>query len=429
MEWNSFYSNACYECGNWGDSYPLTMCKSCRAVGFCDKDLKIGVERHKALCEVLTELRGSSPSVFISEGDSQASWALMKTNLMLIIQLKLGRKLNKQEEEVLKFPKRCLSCFETDPERLTDCKVCPGTSFCSRHLQSQEEHAVRCRKLTECAASDVFFALLLRREIPGIPEDHSSSKLPEDMNQFLKNCGPNIAHFPHNVQRSASSEVFTRPLSLLYGIERLRYSVGDVLVIHVVGASAIDLEDPSAFEIVRHFRPNIKELLLVFVGPDLKGIDVPSMTPYLCSQCKKSDVKLDVHIISKLYHEFFEETGFRIPDIVVGYNIGIHECLEADSERDTWAPTVKTLGKLGSPLVVTSYTLEEAQRDYERILKGSRHFVGVMMEKNPFGSLRHYRDFENDEFYYQNQFIMAFTGKEMTECMRGLTLREDMMCD
>ncbi|XP_015123958.1 uncharacterized protein LOC107046018 [Diachasma alloeum] len=437
MEWNSFYSNACYECGNWGEGYSLNYCKNCRAVGFCEKDSKTQNPKHKDLCEVLTQLRGASPSVFTGDGGewNQASWALMKTNLMLITQLKLGRKLNKQEEEVLKFPKRCVTCFETDHNNLTDCKVCPGTSFCPRHMQSKEEHSERCRKITECAASDVFFSPMLRRDIPSVPEDQSPSKLPEDMNQFIKICGPNFVPFPHNVQTSASSEVFTRPLSLLYGIEKINYEIKDRLVVHVVGASAVDLEDPSTFEIILHFRPNLKEILLVFVGPDLEGIEMPSMTPYLCRECKKRDVKLDVKIIARFYHEFFEGEEFLSPDVVVGYNIGVHECVEFNSERDTWAPTIKTIGGLMCPLIVTSYTQEEAQKDYERILGGSENFVGVVNQKNPFGSLRHYRDFENDEFYYQNQFIMVFKGGERREGevigrMEGLTLRENVMvCD
>ncbi|XP_063979810.1 uncharacterized protein LOC135163867 [Diachasmimorpha longicaudata] len=437
MEWNSFYSNACYECGNWGEGYPLSYCNSCRAVGFCEKDSKPQSPKHKDLCEVLTQLRGTSTSVFKNDGEewNQASWALMKTSLMLIAQLKLGRKLNKQEEEVLKFPKRCVTCFETDHNNLIDCKVCPGTSFCPRHVQSKEEHSERCRKMTECAASDVFFSPMLRRDIPGVPENLSPSELPHDMNEFIKICGPNFVPFPHNVQTSASSEVFTRPLSLLYGIKKINYEIKDKLVVHVVGASLIDLEDPSTFEIALHFRPNLMQILLVFIGPDLDSIDVPSMTPYLCRECKKRDVKLDVKIIPRFYHEFFEGKDFLAPDIVIGYNIGVHECVEYDSKRDTWAPTIKILGGMMCPLIVTSYTQEEAQKDYERILTGSGGLVGVLKEKNPFGSLRHYRDFENDEFYYQNQFIMGFKGEQrpdagMVDGMEGLTLREDsIVCD
>uniref|UniRef100_A0A6V7IAR7 Mitochondrial splicing suppressor 51-like C-terminal domain-containing protein n=1 Tax=Bracon brevicornis TaxID=1563983 RepID=A0A6V7IAR7_9HYME len=437
MEWNSFYSNACYECGNWGEGYPLMYCKKCRAVSFCEKDSRALNTKHHDLCQVLSELRKEAPSVLQMSNRqevTQQAWTAMKSNIMLLVQLSLGRKLTKQEEEVLKFPKKCVSCYENDPEKLIDCKVCPGTSFCARHLQTKEEHADRCRKLTECAASDVFYSPMLKTAIPSIPEDQSNVKLPEDMAQFIKICGPNFVPFPHNVQTSASSEVFTRPLSLLYAMEKLNLEIKERLIVHVIGANIADLEDPSTFEIILHFKQNLKELILIFIGPDLSGLEIPDFSKYLCRECKKEKMILHVKIFPSFYHDFMKNEEFSLPDLVIGYNIGVHECFEFASEGDTWYPSIAALGNLDCPLIVTTYTKDEAEKDYERILKSSKRFTCLLQEKNPFASLRHYRDFENDDFYYQNQFIMIFgregQNEEVLKQMKELKLNDNaMVCE
>lgn len=436
MEWSSFFANSCYECGNWGTGYPLQLCQGCRAVSFCTKNCKDQQSKHQELCRVLTEIRGTSPSIFLLDGNRDYNvkdWGTLKTNLMLIVQLKLGRKLNKQEEEVLKHPRRCISCLEIDPNKLADCKVCPSTSFCFKHMQTKEEHSERCRKLLECAASDVFFAPILKRDLPIAPHDNQIPiKLPENMSAFIDNCGPPILPFPYNVQRSANSEIFSRPLTLLYAIEKLNYCVKDQLIVHVIGANAVELVDPSAFEVIFYYWPNLKELQLVFIGPDLpKSYFMPKQE---WNERQRAKIKFNVKIEPTYYHDFIktlDDTNHA--DFIIGYNLGVHEYFNVGSINDSWASTIKLIAQGKAPFLVTAYTYDEAQKDHERILSYSKKFITIFQDKNPFASQRHYRDFETEDFYYQNQFLNIYKidalGCEI-EALQALNLTDEgMICD
>lgn len=432
MEWNSYYSNACYECGNWGIGYPLTICKGCRAVSFCEKDLIN--PKHQQLCQVLTELRGNKPHLLMPQNENkltQETWTSIKSNIMLIAQFKLGRKLDKQEEEIFKFPRKCVSCFECNPDDLEDCKICPSTSFCKQHIQDKEHHAERCKKLLECVSSDVFFCPMLKRDMPAARLDYSNMKLPNNMEEFFDDCGPDIMPFPHRVQASANAEIYTRPLTLLYAMEKLNFDKNKKLIVHVVGANLAELEDPSAFELLFHYRPHITELKIIFIGPELPT-EIPEYWT-LCDSCNHHQVKFELTMVPLFYHDYVNKDNYIKPDIVVGYNLGIHECLVFDSASDTWPSSIKVIADQSCPFICTGYTQDEAQQDHERIIKSTGKLLPFVFEKNPFSSLRHFRDFVTEDFFYQNQYLLIYKNNTLEDLVSigNLKITDDdsMVCN
>ena len=101
---------------------------------------------------------------------------------------------------------------------------------------------------------------------------------------------------------------------------------------------------------------------------------------------------------------------FILPDIVCVFNCGFHE-YTTEPEKETWKPALPFLTKFpGVPLLFTSYTRTEADKDLDLILKCSEGNIIVDERKieNPFRSFRPFRDYEfsnNSDVFYSNQFL------------------------
>ena len=111
------------------------------------------------------------------------------------------------------------------------------------------------------------------------------------------------------------------------------------------------------------------------------------------------------------YEDYFKKCQeFTIPDLVCVFNCGFHE-FSKQPEKDTWKPALPFLTKFTDvPLIFTSYTFTEAEKDFELIQKFSNNDIVVEACKieNPFRSHRPVRDFEFDndcDVFYCNQFL------------------------
>ena len=105
----------------------------------------------------------------------------------------------------------------------------------------------------------------------------------------------------------------------------------------------------------------------------------------------------------------------RAPDAVFCFNAGIWG-------YDTWRPTLRMVMLKGAPLVVTSYTFQEAEDDEDVIAEemvlarldknngntaGSRPSWAWRAERNPFGSSLEIPSFHAGKVLRENSFWMA----------------------
>ena len=68
---------------------------------------------------------------------------------------------------------------------------------------------------------------------------------------------------------------YTCPLTVLYGAERSGLANGPVetyerLVVHIVGARVAECRDVTAWEILPLRLPKLKQLTVVFIGPEVR---------------------------------------------------------------------------------------------------------------------------------------------------------------
>lgn len=407
-----FYPNVCHICKQFGREISLKRCGNCRMISYCSKEhQREHWPQHKELCNAICNvLTNNILSSFLNneQNINMEKWVEFKMNFMLMVALQIGRRLVHYEEEMFKFLRSCNICHEQDAKVLQDCPNCPNASFCAKH-KGEGTHSV-CYLTKLCFDLDMM-AVTYMRSIPRIkvPCHINYVDLPENINDFINSYILSEAGAEISQEKNAiiSSEYLTRPLTFLYVIRKLRYILKDnSITIHIIGANMIDTVGMILWEILLHWLPCIATVKLLFVGPELSS-DFSSLN--LCKDCKDNSKQLSVHMLDTLYETYVQRNLYAKPNFIVAYNPGMHEFDECEFEQDTWAQCVHAIAKQNCPFILTSYTLLEAEREsmiLNKILGGQIKYA--CFEKNPYASVKPYRDFETEGIYYQNQYIIIY---------------------
>ncbi|XP_033209346.1 uncharacterized protein LOC117168088 [Belonocnema kinseyi] len=244
--------------------------------------------------------------------------------------------------------------------------------------------------------------------IPGIIEsvlyNTNAESLPANMKLFLERyC--KVEKFIMKVFKRTEvlmymSEHFTRPLTLLYAMEKIRFRSQESMTIHVVGANNFEEVGQQAWEVLMHWLPNLIFLRVILIGPECATVNTQVT---ICKICNAKEKKLYVESYGLLYKDYFEGRIFTKPDIVVGFNAGLRI-------YNTWTDSLLMLTRVKCPFILTTFWEEEIDIDHEIMLKTFGHFARyTYREKNPFASLRPYRDVVNIKVFSRNCGILIYT--------------------
>ena len=257
-----------------------------------------------------------------------------------------------------------------------------------------------------------------------IPVFTEITKLPNSMKEFLQTYMKLKGHTtfvkPHAHRTQILSEFISRPLTLLYAIQKLNLMSSSYLTVHVIGATYNEFVFLEWWEILLHWIPALNDLEMIFVGPELK--DTCSIHVSVCSSCKHRKKYIDTLGIALTYEDYFHKNfpmqrGFRKPDIVIGFNLNLHES-ELGIVNYTWKDAFSTLKKVNAPFILTAGTEERAKKDHQMLCKLLGKSVShLFCEPNFFAGLIPERDFETEELKYTNKHILIYKGfyEEITE--------------
>lgn len=408
-----FYANACHVCKKFGGKISLKRCGNCTMISYCSKEhQKMHWSQHKDLCNAIYNiLKDNQLSTFlnIQQNVDIKAWTQMKMNFMLLVAIKVGRKLEHYEEQMFKFLRLCVVCHDQNIRVLEDCPNCPNTSFCTKH-KDDIVHKRYCDLIKLCFNLDVI-SITHERKIPKmrIPYHINHVNLPKNMKDFIdsyiepwKNSHMSIVE-----ETMINSEYLSRPLTFLYAMQKLRYLLnGNSFVVHIIAANMIDIDSIELWEILLHWLPCITTVQIFLIGPELS---IDSVSVNLCKDCQYDNKQLLIQICSMLYENYTNDDSYVKPDFIVGYNAGIHECEDFRSENYSWRQSLEIVAEQNCPLILTSYTSTEAEKEQIRLNEVlNNHVKYTYFEQNPFSSLRPYRDFENEGIYYQNQYIIIY---------------------
>ena len=207
----------------------------------------------------------------------------------------------------------------------------------------------------------------------------------------------------------------SRLSTVLATLDRLKIVSSESLVLHIVGADEREIIPGKLDRVKDKYSPlfqslaerGVKSLSLSFVGPNL-------VFPYGVQSSSGSftfqgeiEIHLEAHL--QLYHEFYDpdvHIGAQTPDLIILFNAGIWG-------YDDWLPTLALFRTMqNSVVLVTSYTLEEAEDDMDTIEDVCGDFVKWAFgpERNPHAdSVKQPRSTNpENRSYYENAAIQAF---------------------
>ncbi|PNF33793.1 hypothetical protein B7P43_G10223 [Cryptotermes secundus] len=419
-----FYGTVCHVCKCKDDckGEKLKRCGGCRMVLYCGpQHQKVHWPLHKRLCKCIQAVVNSRGLENLYQeackNPSTEDWCKLRSNLMLLTQLSLGRRLSEGEQQMFMFPRICKVCYKAEQVELQDCNDCLCVSYCSVAHKQQDSlrHSISCRWLKLCLCIDRHF-LQVKDPYPflNVPVREKYEPLPCDIDSFISitvTCAKDTTEWNRSIEVALFSELLTCPLTLLYALEKLRTSFKKKFMAHVVGAGAFECTFLHKWEIILHCLPQLSFLDIVFIGPEIEqGLETICV---LCVDCQRKGRQLRTHFqTGKLYHQYASSETFLFPDIIVAYNCGLHEYEGTNS--DTWLQSLPFLVKFDHvPLILTSYTSDEANKDVARILGCKKDTLTVYLKcsKNPFASRRPYRDWrsESSDVFFQNNFITLVT--------------------
>lgn len=456
-----FLPGVCHQCLSWpSPDDPLKFCAQCHLVPYCSKDCQqTDWTSHKLLCKAARKSKDGK-YVFTDakfKAVENKSWINYRNDLQARMENKLRQDLEIHEKEIFYFPRVCEVCRESDPSKLKDCPKCTAVAYCSTAHQDQDlnRHHSSCSALLCATMCHIQQAQLGIPDLPIITGPvRRYSQLPDTFAPILPKANwltDGTADMSQG-QRSNSiraiqfSEKLTFPMTLLSALEKIGIGLSGKAInsvtslnIHVVGAeSTKELAALSSWEYLLHRLPLLKELKVVFIGPDLflkPAEGEESVDYYLdesgtgrCPSCEQSKKLFIYEMCLMTYHEFVNSQHYADPDAIIAYNCGFH--MYSDEAKDTWKPSFEYMTRSQScPLIFTSYNKFEATADLQALEKISPVHVEFVATRNPFSGLWPKRDFDPDEsnlVFYNNQYISAVRGQPNG---KGSTVNQDKEID
>lgn len=226
----------------------------------------------------------------------------------------------------------------------------------------------------------------------------------------------------------------SHPQTLIAALTRLSSMIEPTLYVAILGAEVMELDkvgnDAGTFLAEYHEflayleKIGVTKLHMAYIGPNLPH----EYGDGSLIGVKRVNMDIKIEIERALFHESSyatrSESTSRL-DLVIAYNGGIWG-------YDSWAPTFDLLfwGKFqGVKVVVTSYTLQESEDDYDAMKeffdKGVEKNANLELlwlwdcEKNPYGSTveierrtKNIDTGERLESYYENNYWQCLSSKK-----------------
>lgn len=427
-----FLQSACHVCRKELIRFRIP-CKFCSLVFYCSlKHKDDDWPKHQALCfavSTIVHVKGQKHIYADARNITGHNYRLLRMQAILASEKVLKRRLVPWEQEVLLYPRMCadVTCREWRQSKLKDCEGCGQISYCSANA----DHLPKTHQRW-CKSYSLYQKLVIYQQTKGRLEPKLPSRvmkehqMPEKINEVLASMFEEKIDL-NDVQYAALTQIATAPLTVAFCHQiyrsKKKYATIEMnkmssFTIHVVGAELqFEADVLNKWEIFfLHLRPDVKDLRVVLISPDLN----PGKLPLdllgrirVCESCRQSKRRVVFNFQdNKTYQEYRNSDEFIYPDIVCAFNPGLHRSA-VYNDKDPWPSTVNAVMKLKSPLIITSHTISELHRDLDRLKELSELKVMVEPRLNPFSSVRPDRNFISDDevpLLFKNHCFMILLG-------------------
>ncbi|XP_059609042.1 muscle M-line assembly protein unc-89 [Phlebotomus argentipes] len=399
-----------------------TPCSSCLMVSYCSEaHAKEDAIVHQQLCRALQEIARKRGGHVYNNAKilSNDDFRNLRVHTLNLCESLTQRPLQPFEKEILLFPRICCTptCREWRPPLLVECQKCGQVSYCkeqSTHLSDDHQRW--------CPFFLLYQKLIVRQKNVGRIEPSLPSRiflqryeLPASLEEVFKELYKNNPAIKDDCTYATLTQLATAPLTAYNAVLKAQIPIQESLTIHLVGAElqfeGDTLDKWEAFFL--HLIPQVLELRVVFIGPELNAENLPLdilSRIRMCRTCRQAcrGVKFDFQC-GKLYHDYAKQPAFTKPDLICFFNPGLYRAT-GFSGLDTWPDTIKAATQLSCPIVVTSYTELESPQDLAQLNRDSARPLNLTQAPavNPFSSQRPERNFISDEvspMIFKNYYV------------------------
>ncbi|XP_055855031.1 uncharacterized protein LOC129918474 [Episyrphus balteatus] len=397
----------------------LTQCSKCKMTFYCSPEHMKSDETHRQLCYGLRQVADSyGGHIFYKCGEfTPEQFRSYRIIAIRKVESIINRQLTACEQEVLLFPRICcnINCREYRFNKLTDCTGCGQVSFC----KATPEHLQKYHHLW-CRSYQLFKEMIIFQEKFGKIDPSMPTKVLKDLPLGCANmkqiCTKLAVDLKDECEYAALSQIATGPLTAWYTLKVFDKLRMDTVTVHLIGAEIeFEVDLLHKWELFfLHITPAVKELNVVFIGPELnpRNISFDQLKKTKpCRSCRKNNRTVKYYFENGLYHNYCKGESYLKPDLICFFNPGLYRPTGFQME-DTWPETIEAAVEKKCPVVITSYTQHEAPMDLSRfILESNRHLdIVIPPTVNPFGSVKPERNFISDEeapLMYKNYYCFA----------------------
>ncbi|XP_013194766.1 titin [Amyelois transitella] len=413
-----FLPNVCHVCKR--ELKPMRVsCNFCHLLFYCNQKHKDeDWPQHQAFCFAVSTIVHLKDQKHIYEDAASVtghSYRLLRMQMIVSCEKILKRKLVPWEQEALLYPRLCgdVECREWRINKLADCNGCGQIAYCSTnpdHLPRSHQHWCKSYSLYQKL---VCYQQTRGRLEPKLPSRVMSGpyQIPDKINEVLAAMYEEKIDMS-DVEYAALTQLATAPLTAVYSYQLYTNKMNSIyangtykktsFTIHVVGAELqFEADALNKWEIFfLHLRPDIIELRVALIAPDLN----PSNLPLdllgkikLCEQCRQDKRRLLFSFQDrKTYSDYYRSDEFITPDIVCAFNPSIQRS-SVYNGKDPWPSTISCILKQKVPFIITSYTIDELRRDLSRVKECADYNTISDPKYNNFASVRPDRNFITDD--------------------------------
>ncbi|XP_014474155.1 PREDICTED: uncharacterized protein LOC106744173 [Dinoponera quadriceps] len=452
-----FCPNLCHVCKK-EDNGNMITCDQCYMILYCDIEHKmLHYPEHMEFCEAIKRHLGKDAQ-WRSRRFNRDEWIQSRKIFLHSVQQQIPCELKPYEQQMILFAKSCLICHQQ--ANLQTCRRCYSHNYCVDHAaEFAYRHKEKCENLMICVNLDIGYFdnnSIMQSFISTLNEEI------HDENIFINHFGDFATLFKLDVCFHTKewlfddyiySDFLSGVLSLFHAMEeaeiiecnrgeydlRCNYihdanntndadiwhifdnnindadiydnnanddyemteAMKDTLVFHVITGTNVDKQYLPTWEIFIHMMRSLSHIIIVLIGPDIANERNNIET---CILCKKYGNTISYEGHCTLYHNYVNSEFYKRPDIIIGF--------QAELYHESIGPKfLMAVYNQCCPLVLTTtsvYKMEQNKRKIHEYLSSEVVELSGKYILNKFSSHRPWRDFETDNVYYRNSYIMVY---------------------
>lgn len=398
--YNKFFNpHVCHVCKMTQVQTKLTSCATCCMIVYCSEQHKrLHFEDHNPICKAIVKVSRERNMWNINNMTSNEWFAFRNENINCVAR-ELQRRLEPYEEQMFWFVKSCFICHR-QVRMMTTCEECFSVDSCVKHKFCYYAH--------DCS----YLKLAFQQDMHDVKEDYLNERM---SGMYITNIKASILDLGTYIEESVValrsiaewhpkdyvySDYLSAPMTFYFAIHFapfLQFTLNrSNFVIHILGAS-VKACALSAWEILSHFFSINRLIVIIFIGERLQNRVIEWKN---CEGCCYMQKRIRFESYNTSYHNYMRSKKSIKPDVIMGYHLEPEQFM---------IQTIRAIKRQQCPLLLTAKSKKKADNNITKIQEGLNADIKPFLKvKNDFRGNRPYRDHEDDDVFFRNNYLITY---------------------